>query len=464
MGDDRRPDDGAEGIPKQIGGRYDVIRRIARGGMAEVWLARHADLERSVALKILRPPDESEEIIDFEERFRLEARTLASLDHPNIVTLHDFGQLDDGRCYLAMEYVDGLRLSDLLRSGPITPDRVVSLILQVCTALRYAHKAGVVHRDLKPSNLLIRVTDDGNEQVKVVDFGLVKLTEADQSPTRAGLILGSPHCMAPEQVKGLDVTPTADIYAVGVLLFRMVAGRYPFHGPNSAATMMAHLRNPVPSLAEVAPDFVAPRGLEATIQRCLAKDPLDRYPTMQALIDDLEAVLVGDPDAWGDDVTEHTEITVEGHSGARRGPAAATRRSPVGPLLLASGLLLAAGAAAIAWTYVEPPPASSVIPPMERAVEAAPNPVAEPAPAQPAIGTEPAIEAAPAPTASPEAATPVDRPRAKAPPAAPAPVTPSPPQPTKPVSKASEPEPSTPPAATDEAAKPEGYMGLPEDW
>ncbi|MBW2255202.1 MAG: serine/threonine protein kinase [Deltaproteobacteria bacterium] len=245
-----------------IAGRYQVDRLIARGGMAAVYLAHHVKLNRPVALKILSPPPDAEDPGAFEERFQLEAETLASLDHPNIVILHDFGETADGRFFLAMEFVEGPRLSDALRDGPLPSERALHLIMQVCAALRYAHKRGVVHRDLKPSNLLIRRREDGEEKVKVVDFGLVKLTEADQSITRAGLILGSPHCMAPEQVKGLDVDHRADIYATGVLMFRALTGQYPFHGPNSAATMIAHLNQPVPTFFSVAPELVAPAGLE----------------------------------------------------------------------------------------------------------------------------------------------------------------------------------------------------------
>ena len=225
-----------------IADRYQVDRLIARGGMAAVYLAQHIKLNRAIALKILSPPPDAEDPSSFEERFRLEAETLAQLDHPNIVTLHDYGETEDGRFFLAMEYVEGPRLSDLLREGPLPVDRALRLIIQVCAGLRYSHKKGVVHRDLKPSNLLIRTREDGEEQVKVVDFGLVKLTEADQSITRAGLILGSPHCMAPEQVKGLRVDVRTDIYAVGILLFRSLTGQYPFHGPNSAATMIGRPR------------------------------------------------------------------------------------------------------------------------------------------------------------------------------------------------------------------------------
>jgi serine/threonine protein kinase len=270
-----------------IADRYQVDRLIARGGMAAVYLAHHVKLNRPLALKILSHPPYAEDPQSFEDRFRLEAETLASLDHPNIVILHDFGETTDGRFFLAMEYVEGPRLSDLLRDGPLPVDRAVGLILQVCAALRYAHKHGVVHRDLKPSNLLIRTKDQTEEQLKVVDFGLVKLTETDQSITRAGLILGSPHCMAPEQIKGLPVDHRTDLYATGILLYRTLTGQYPFHGPNSAATMIAHLNQAIPTFYSVAPDLIVPAGLEEVVRRCLQKKPDDRYDSMQSLMNDL---------------------------------------------------------------------------------------------------------------------------------------------------------------------------------
>jgi serine/threonine protein kinase len=150
-----------------IAGKYRVERRLARGGQASVYLASQVPLDRAVALKILAPPPgeyTAEEQATFEQRFLLEARTLAALDHPNIVTIHDYGDTGDGRYYLAMEYVSGCRLLDVLKDGRMDPTRAVDLTLQVCTALRYAHQRGVIHRDVKNSNVLVRTTDDGTDR------------------------------------------------------------------------------------------------------------------------------------------------------------------------------------------------------------------------------------------------------------------------------------------------------------
>jgi serine/threonine-protein kinase len=258
--------------------------------MAAVFLAEHIALRRPVALKILHPPPDADETGNYAQRFRLEAETLATLDHPNIVTLYDYGPAEDGRFYLAMEYIEGPRYTDILAGGALDPERTIRLILQVCAALRYAHKRKVIHRDLKPSNLLIRTDAEGVEQVKVVDFGLVKVVEVDQALTREGLVLGSPHCMAPEQVRGsTDIDHRADIYAIGILLFRSLTGAYPFHGSSSTATMVAHLNEPIPSFAAVAPGLAVPGALEAVVRRCLAKRPDERYPDVKALMADLAA-------------------------------------------------------------------------------------------------------------------------------------------------------------------------------
>jgi tRNA A-37 threonylcarbamoyl transferase component Bud32 len=333
---------------KTIANRYVIERLIARGGMAAVYLAHQVQLNRKVAIKILRPPPDTDESAGFVGRFRLEAETLAQLNHPHIVTIYDHGEFDHDQVFLTMEYVDGQRLTDVIRDGAIPVDRTVRLLLQVCEALRYAHRRGVIHRDLKPSNLLIARTDDGDEHVKVVDFGLVKLTEVDMSVTSAGLILGSPHCMAPEQVRGLAVDPRTDVYAVGVLLFRCLTGRYPFHGANSTATMIAHLNQPIPTFASVAPGLAVPEGLEAVVRRCLAKKPADRFASMDELQEYL-TVFLSTTEAFR--TVSRSQASLVGFSGT---PEPAPRRVPVGVVLGALGVvaLLSLGVCAGVWATV----------------------------------------------------------------------------------------------------------------
>ena len=253
--------------------------------MGAVYEAEQRPLGRRVAVKVLQEPPNSGDSDAFQRRFFLEAATLAKLDHPNTVTLYDYGQTKDHIFYLVMEYVDGPALSKVLKQsqGRMEPHRVLTLLAQVTDALENAHRAGIVHRDLKPGNLLVTQDSSGKELIKVVDFGLVKLTEGDQSITVTGMIMGSPHCMAPEQVQGEDVDHRADVYAIGVLLYRCLAGQYPFHGSTTTATMIAHIQQDIPSLAKAAPDLELPEGLEQVVRRCLAKNPKDRFQDMSEL-------------------------------------------------------------------------------------------------------------------------------------------------------------------------------------
>jgi serine/threonine-protein kinase len=423
-----------------IADRYQIDKLVARGGMAAVYLAHHVKLNRPVALKILSPPPDAEDSSAFEDRFRLEAETLAALDHPNIVILHDFGDLDDGRFFLAMEFIDGPRLSDVLRDGPLPCERALSLIMQVCSGLRYAHKRGVVHRDLKPSNLLIKHKDDGVEQLKVVDFGLVKLTEADQAITRAGLILGSPHCMAPEQVKGQKVDHRADIYAIGVLLFRTLTGQYPFHGPNSAATMIAHLNQPVPTFFGVAPELVVPEGLEEVVRKCLAKTAPERHQDMKALMDELAACMNVPPEQF-------RSVSQSQSSIQRRVAAPAdSGRTRLLMAVMFMGMLASAGAAlTINKILSGESPANVVVSAAGTAVEGeasdeaaneATGEATNQATDKPEVAPVVAPDPAPVPVATPK---PVLRPRPK-------PIAPKP---------APKPEPENQDA--------DGYMGMPDD-
>ena len=279
-------DASASGPPSLIAGRYRIERRIARGGQASVYLAHQEPLGRMIALKVLATPTDisAAERDRFQQRFLLEAKTLASLDHPHIVTVYDYGQTDAGDLYIAMEYVDGVRFNDLLRHGRLEVDRALGLVRQVCSALQYAHNRGVIHRDIKNSNVLVKRDAAGREMVKVVDFGIVKLRHEKIDLTQVGIILGSPHFMAPEQAQGKDVDHRVDIYAVGVLMYCALAGRYPFNGSHSTAILTAHLTREPPTFSEVAPDLRLPAGLEQLVRRCLAKPPEDRFPDMASII------------------------------------------------------------------------------------------------------------------------------------------------------------------------------------
>ncbi len=310
-----------------------------------MYLAHQEPLGRMVALKVLAPPMDinADERDRFVKRFLLEAKTLGGLDHPHIVTVYDYGQTDAGDFYIAMEYVDGVRFNDLLRHGRLEVHRALGLIRQVCSALQYAHNRGVIHRDIKNSNVLVKRDANGNEVVKVVDFGIVKLRNEKVDLTQVGIILGSPHFMAPEQAQGKDVDHRVDVYAVGVLMYCALAGRYPFNGSHSTAILTAHLTRDPPTFSEVAPDLELPPGLEDMVRRCLLKRPAERYPDMASIIVGIDAYLAGQEGVPGEELGTMSREAVR-KPGVLRNPLVAMTAGAFVALLLvtigALGLLL----------------------------------------------------------------------------------------------------------------------------
>jgi eukaryotic-like serine/threonine-protein kinase len=252
--------------------RYALESRIATGGMGEVWRAADTVLGRQVAVKLLKA--EYADHATFRSRFETEARHAASLHHPGVAAVYDFGEADaaDGsgvaRPYLVMELVDGRPLSALLEPGqPLDPDATRDLLAQTADALGAAHAAGIVHRDVKPANLL--VTPD--RTVKITDFGIARAAEG-MSLTETGQVMGTPQYLSPEQAQGGTATPASDVYSLGVVAFECLAGRRPFVAETPVATALAHLREPVPDL----PDDV-PADLAAVVRRAMSKSPEDRF-------------------------------------------------------------------------------------------------------------------------------------------------------------------------------------------
>jgi serine/threonine-protein kinase len=257
--------------------RYTLDSRIATGGMGEVWRGTDTLLGREVAVKLLKV--EYADHPTFRSRFETEARHAASLHHPNVAAVYDFGEglPTDGsgvhRPYLVMELVDGQPLSVLLASGrPLDPDVTRDLLGQAADALGAAHAAGIVHRDVKPANLL--VTPD--RTVKITDFGIARAAEG-MALTETGQVMGTPQYLSPEQAQGGTATPASDVYSLGVVAFECLAGRRPFVAETAVATALMHLREPVPEL----PDDV-PAPLAAVVRRAMAKTPEDRFPDGKA--------------------------------------------------------------------------------------------------------------------------------------------------------------------------------------
>jgi serine/threonine protein kinase len=262
-----------------IDGRYVLRSMIARGSMGKVYEAEQRPLGRTVAIKILDVREEQVEGEGFVERFLLEASVLARLSDPNTVRIFDFG-IWEGRSYLVMEFIDGRPLSHVVRRQPLPPALAISVAMQICSSLAEAHKLGVVHRDLKLSNILVIQKDDGGLLVKVIDFGLVKDMDEDKSElTAVGQILGSPMYMAPEQIRSENIDQRADLYAVGVVLYRMLLCEKPFIQKGTPGLLFAHLNHPPRTFAEAAPSIVVPKCLEWTVMRCLEKEAADRFAT-----------------------------------------------------------------------------------------------------------------------------------------------------------------------------------------
>ena len=266
--------------PAVYGERYELRQLIATGGMAEVFLAHDRLLDRPVAVKRLYPEFAADR--SFVERFEREAKAVAKLNHPNIVSVYDWGVEGDTQ-YLVMEYVDGRTLAEILHAeGRLHPDRAADISIDVAAALTLAHRAGMVHKDIKAGNIMI--TTDG--RVQVLDFGIARAVEGtDEALTDAGTVMGTATYFSPEQAQGLQVGPRGDLYSLGVVLYEMTVGQPPFSGKTPVAIAYKHVRDAPPAPTDVAPDV--PVEIEAITLKLLAKDPDDRYPTAEDLRADL---------------------------------------------------------------------------------------------------------------------------------------------------------------------------------
>ena len=283
-------------LGRTINGRYKIVSLVARGGMGKVYKAEQQPLGRICALKVLNPRYEGDRDPEFGKRFFLEAATAAKLTHPNTVTIFDYGSSEDGDIYyIAMEFIEGKTLHRVLRDETTLPEaRVSHVARQICRSLREAHELGVVHRDLKPGNILLTNRGDENDVVKVLDFGLVKDVTGDaEDLTQQGLFMGSPKYMAPEQITGGEISARTDIYSLGVMIYEMMTGKVPFDRGASVNTLMAHVNDTPPPLAEVNPRIQISPQMEGIVYRCLEKDASKRFSSMNELLAALKRT--GDP-------------------------------------------------------------------------------------------------------------------------------------------------------------------------
>jgi serine/threonine-protein kinase len=339
-------------------GRYRIQRRIGAGGMATVYLAEDEELGRRVAVKILS--DRYADDAAFIERFRREAQSAAALSHPNIVSVYDRGETD-GHAFIVMEYVEGRSLKDLITTrGPLPVTKAIDYAQQILSALRFAHRNGIVHRDIKPHNILI----GQEERLKVADFGIARAGASQMTET--GSIMGTAQYLSPEQARGQGATAPSDLYSAGIVLYEMLTGRVPYNGDSPVEVALKHVNEtPRPPSAYV-PGI--PRELDQIVLRAMAKDPIDRYRSADDFAEDLRRVLAGLPVA--PETTDAATQVLTGGTAAtqvlstpprpaprppappRRPPPDYTprerprrRRRSIFPWLLVIGLLAAAAAA-----------------------------------------------------------------------------------------------------------------------
>src|SRR6476620_10573689 len=270
-------------VGEVLSDRYELEELVGTGGMSSVYRAHDRLLDRKVALKVLHEQYMADD--EYVERFRREARSVAALSHPNVVTVIDRGE-HEGRQFIVFEYVDGENLKRLIeRRGPAPVTTALELAMQIARGLSFAHQQGLVHRDVKPQNVLL----NGDGQAKVTDFGIARSMDVQHGMTQTGTVLGTSDYIAPEQAQGQRVDEHTDIYSLGVVLYELLTSEVPFPGENFVAVAMRHINEEPPPIRDKRPD-VSPR-LEAAVQRAMAKRPEDRFETMDDFRKELDANL-----------------------------------------------------------------------------------------------------------------------------------------------------------------------------
>ena len=270
---------------QKINDRYEVIRSIGEGGMANVYLGYDTILDRNVAIKVLRGDLSNDE--KFVRRFQREALSASSLAHPNIVEVYDVGE-DDGVYYIVMEYVEGKTLKQLLKKrGTLTLSEAIDIMSQLTDGMAHAHDSYIIHRDLKPQNIMIK--DDG--QIKITDFGIAMALNSTQL-TQTNSVMGSVHYLPPEQASGKGCTIKSDIYSMGIIFYELLSGSLPFKGDNAVEIALKHMREPLPSLRE--DNSAIPQSIENIVRRATAKNPKNRYESARSMHEDLLTALDDD--------------------------------------------------------------------------------------------------------------------------------------------------------------------------
>jgi eukaryotic-like serine/threonine-protein kinase len=318
-------------VGERIADRYELEEVVGHGGMSTVYKAHDSLLERNVALKVLHQQYNEDE--DFVERFKHEARSVAQLQHPNIVTVIDRGE-EDGRQYIVFEFIDGENLKELVvRKGRLDLRDALEIANEIARGLAFAHDHGLIHRDVKPQNVLL----NGDGRAKVTDFGIARSLDVDHGVTQTGTILGTSNYIAPEQASGQPVDAHTDVYSLGIVLYEMLTGELPFPGESFVAIAMKHIQEPSPNVLDVRGDI--PLRVAEMIDRALEKDPEQRFPTMDAFAAEIEASLAEL------DRGEDGAVTMVVPAAQR--PRPQKHRKPVSPVPLLIGLLGALAIAAV---------------------------------------------------------------------------------------------------------------------
>ena len=257
-------------VGKVIDGRYEIQQRVGEGGMGVVYKARQMSIDRVIALKMLNQQMQGDQ--QWVQRFYNEAKACSRLQHPNTIRMFDFGQTQDSRLFMTMEFLDGISLRQALENGPLAPQRVVKVLIQCCASLAEAHSIGIIHRDIKPDNVFLLNMAGSPDFVKLLDFSVAKLLEGDRMKTQAGVVFGTPQYMSPEQGRGSPLDARSDLYALGVLAFEMLTGNVPFNDDNPMTVIQMHLHGQIPPM----PDAI-PYQVQLVVRRAMEKDPSRRY-------------------------------------------------------------------------------------------------------------------------------------------------------------------------------------------
>jgi tRNA A-37 threonylcarbamoyl transferase component Bud32 len=293
--DSQQPGGGDDKLVGQlIGDRYRVLAPLGRGGMGAVYRVEHVMMKKELALKLLHP--ELGRLEEVAKRFEREAEAAARLDHPNIITVTDFGRTPDGQLFLVMELLHGPSLSEVIRPDkehgrPLGVERAVHILKQVLRALEHAHASGIVHRDLKPENIVLVERDGQRDIVKLLDFGIAKISEARgkrETLTQAGVVFGTPEYLSPEQAMGEEADGRADLYAAGVMLYEMLTGQRPFESESKVEVLSMHLTRDAQPMHKVAPDANVPDTLERVVEKAMAKKREERFATAASFLQALD--------------------------------------------------------------------------------------------------------------------------------------------------------------------------------